>query len=87
MINDTDFLWFALRERRASLRDNSKLDESAPRRKEFAAAMRQFEEQMTAAKVVTAATRPLNLYYALVQAGHAIQAAAPAHSRPTPTAR
>ena len=37
--------------------------------------MQQFEEQMTAAKIVTAATRPLNLYYALVQAGLAITAA------------
>jgi len=37
--------------------------------------MQQFEEQMSAAKVVTEATRPLNLYYGLVQAGLAITAA------------
>lgn len=37
--------------------------------------MGQFEEQFTAAKVVTAATRPLNLYYGLCQAGMAIAAA------------
>lgn len=75
MVNNLDFIWFALRERRTSLQEVTKLHESSSRRKGFAAAMRQFEEQMTAAKVVTAATRPLNLYYALVQAGHAIQAA------------
>jgi hypothetical protein len=37
--------------------------------------MGQFEEQFTAAKVVTEATRPLNLYYGLAQAGMAIAAA------------
>jgi hypothetical protein len=34
----------------------------------------QFEEQMTAASVVTHATRPINLYYAMTQAGLAISA-------------
>src|SRR5580658_8803539 len=37
--------------------------------------MQQFEEQMTAATIVTAVTRPLNLYYGLAQAGMAICAA------------
>ena len=37
--------------------------------------MAQFEEQCTAAKVVTPFTRPLNLYYGLAQAGMAIAAA------------
>jgi hypothetical protein len=37
--------------------------------------MAQFEEQFTAAKVVTSFTRPLNLYYGLAQAGMAIAAA------------
>ena len=37
--------------------------------------MQQFEEQFTAAKVVTSYTRPLNLYYGLAQVGMAIAAA------------
>jgi len=37
--------------------------------------MTQFEEQFAAAKAVTAATRPVNLYYGLTQAGMAIAAA------------
>jgi hypothetical protein len=37
--------------------------------------MQQFEEQFTAAKVVTSYTRPVNLYYGLAQAGMAITAA------------
>ena len=36
--------------------------------------MTQFEEQMTAASVVTSATRPINLYYALAQVGLAVSA-------------
>ena len=36
--------------------------------------MQQFAEQMTAEKIVTAAARPLNLCYGLVQAGPAITA-------------
>lgn len=73
--DDGAMTWFALRERRASMRKRSKLDESAERRNTFSAAMQQFEEQFTAAKVVTTATRPINLYYGLVQAGMAIVAA------------
>ena len=37
--------------------------------------MAQFEEQLTAARTVTPATQPLNLYYGLAQAGMAIAAA------------
>ncbi|MEW1778153.1 hypothetical protein [Streptomyces sp. NPDC086777] len=55
--------------------DKTKLKESSSRRKTFAAALQQFEEQMNAAKVVSAATRPINLYYGLVQAGLAMTAA------------
>ncbi|MGV4983174.1 YaaC family protein [Streptomyces sp. NRAIS4] len=57
------------------MQDETKLKDSASRRKTFAAALQQFEEQMTAAKVVSAATRPINLYYGLAQAGLAITAA------------
>jgi hypothetical protein len=75
LIDDTSMMWFRLRERRVSLRARSKLDESSSRRQTFAAAMAQFEEQLRAAEVVTSATRPLNLYYGLAQAGMAIAAA------------
>lgn len=68
-------IWFALRGRRGSLRERSKLVMTSARQQTFAAAMGQFEEQFTAAKVVTEATRPLNLYYGLAQAGMAIAAA------------
>jgi len=76
MIDETAVIWLQLRERRGSIHARSALlKDSAPRRKTFAAAMQQFEEQMTAAKVVTPATSPLNLYYGLTQAGMAIAAA------------
>jgi hypothetical protein len=75
VIDETSLLWFALRERRSSMLRYTKLANSAARRQTFAAAMAQFEEQMTAAKVVTPATRPLNLYHALAQAGMALAAA------------
>jgi hypothetical protein len=65
--DDTALTWFGLRGRRASLHTRSKLGETAGRRQTFAAAMAQFEEQFTAARVVTEATRPLNLYYGLAQ--------------------
>jgi hypothetical protein len=68
-------LWFRLRERRASLLDRSELQDNKPRQQTFAAAMTQFEEQMVAAKIVSPATRPLNLFYGLAQAGMAIVAA------------
>lgn len=73
-MDDTSMIWFALRGRRSSLLSRPKLSSSAARRQTFAAAMAQFEEQMSAAKVVSPATRPLNLYYGLAQAGMAIAA-------------
>jgi hypothetical protein len=75
VLDDTSMNWFRLRERRSSLQTRTKLNLTAARRQTFAAAMGQFEEQFTAAKVVTAATRPLNLYYGLCQAGMAIATA------------
>jgi hypothetical protein len=75
MIDDTSMIWFALRARRTGLVERTRLKDSSARRYTFVAAMAQFEEQMTAAKVVTPATRPLNLYYGLAQAGMAIAAA------------
>ena len=75
VLDDTSMNWFRLRERRSSLQTQSKLDRSAARRQAFSAAMGQFEEEFAAAKIVTAATRPLNLYYGLAQAGMAIAAA------------
>jgi hypothetical protein len=76
MIDETAMIWLQLRERRGSIHARSALlKDSASRRKTFAVAMQQFEEQMTAAKVVTPATSPINLYYGLTQAGMAIAAA------------
>lgn len=75
MLNDESMTWFRLRERRSSLHTRSKVNDTSARKQTFAAAMAQFEEQFTAARVVTAATRPLNLYYGLAQAGMAIAAA------------
>ena len=66
---------FRLRALRSELAAGELLQNSAARRQTFAAAMTQFEEQLTAAKVVTAATRPLSLYYGLMQAGMAVCAA------------
>lgn len=75
MIDDDKFLWFALRGRRSSLHAHSKISNTGGRSQTFAAALAQFEEQYTAARVVTEITRPLNLYYGLTQAGMAIAAA------------
>ena len=75
MIDETSMMWLRLRARRSSIQEWSSLRESSSRRKTFAAAMQQFEEQMTAAEVVTPATSPLKLYYGLTQAGLAIAAA------------
>lgn len=75
VIDDTSMIWFALRDRRTSLVEKSRLKDSKVRQQTFVAAMAQFEEQIGAAKVVTPATRPLNLYYGLAQAGMAIAAA------------
>jgi hypothetical protein len=75
VLNDDTMTWFRLHERRSSLHERSKLNETNARKQTFAAAMTQFEEQFTAAMGVTAATRPVNLYYGLAQAGMAIAAA------------
>jgi len=75
LIDETSMTWFRLRERRASLLTRSELPDNRPRQQTFAAAMAQFEEQMAAAKIVSPATRPLNLYYGLAQAGMAIASA------------
>ena len=75
MTDDEYMLWLQLRERLYSLpKDSPLLKGSAARVGTLAAAMQQFEEQMAAARAVTVATRPLNLYYGLVQAGLAITA-------------
>lgn len=74
-MDGTTAIRVGLRHRRTSLTDKTKLKDSASRRKTFSAALQQFEEQMNAAKVVSAATRPINLYYGLVQAGLAMTAA------------
>ncbi|SHN14533.1 YaaC family protein [Streptomyces yunnanensis] len=74
-MDGTTAIRVGLRHRRTSLTDKTRLKDSASRRKTFSAALQQFEEQMNAAKVVSAATRPINLYYGLVQAGQAIAAA------------
>lgn len=74
-MDGTTAIRVGLRHRRTSLTDKTRLKDSASRRKTFAAALQQFEEQMSAAKVVSAATRPINLYYGLVQAGLAMTAA------------
>ncbi|WP_369192421.1 YaaC family protein [Streptomyces sp. R08] len=74
-MDDAPDLRFALRYRRTSLVEKTLLKDSSARRKSFSAALQQFEEQMEAAKIVTSATRPINLYYGLVQAGLAITAA------------
>ncbi|NUK49594.1 hypothetical protein HRW14_04655 [Streptomyces lunaelactis] len=74
-MDGTTAIRVGLRHRRTSLTNKTKLKDSASRRKTFAAALQQFEEQMSAAKVVSAATRPINLYYGLVQAGLAMTAA------------
>ena len=75
VLNDEARTWFRLHERRSSLHERSKLGETNACKQTIAAAMTQFEEQFTAAKTVTAATRPLNLYYGLAQADMAIAAA------------
>lgn len=75
MLDDVSLTWFRLNERRSSLHERSNVNDTQARKQTFAAAMAQFEEQFTAARAVSAATRPLNLYYGLAQAGMAIAAA------------
>lgn len=74
LLDDMSMIRHALRGRR-TLRDGTKLEKSSNRRKAYSAGMQQFEEQLDAARVVTPLTRPINLYYGLVQAGLAIRAA------------
>lgn len=75
MIDEVSYIRLQMRDRRANITENSDLlRSSAARRKTFAAAMQQFEEQLAAARVVTPATSPINLYYGLMQAGLAIVA-------------
>ncbi|GAA5176690.1 hypothetical protein GCM10023321_85700 [Pseudonocardia eucalypti] len=75
MSQDSSIIHFRLQGIRATLRESPLFKESNSRRDGFYAAMRQFDEQMAAARVVSPATRPINLYYGLVQAGYAICAA------------
>ncbi|WP_406468919.1 hypothetical protein OH738_17285 [Streptomyces hirsutus] len=74
-MDGTTAIRLGLRHCRTSLTDKTHLKSSASRRKTFSAALQQFEEQMKAAEVVSPATRPINLYYGLVQAGLAMTAA------------
>jgi hypothetical protein len=74
MHDENSLMMLGLRGRRSSLRKKGQLKSSAERRDTFAAAMQQFEELLHAAKIVSSATRPLPLYYALNQAGRAIGA-------------
>jgi hypothetical protein len=66
-------MWYRLRSARATPPARVRGDDR--RRQLFASALEQFEEYMAAAAVVGAATRPLQLYYALAQGGAAIVAA------------
>lgn len=65
LADDGAVVWLIPRKRLYSLRTGaSLLKDPASRRNTLSAATRQLEEQMIAAKAVTPATRPLNLYYA-----------------------
>jgi hypothetical protein len=67
-------MWARIRDRRRTLQDSPLPKGSTPRRESISAGLTQFEEQMTAARTVSTVTRPLNLFYALEQAGLAIAA-------------
>jgi len=73
--SDDSHVWLHLHARRFSMPKTARLAATASRSGAFSAAMRQFEEQIAAARVVSAVTRPINLYYGLVQAGYAVAAA------------
>jgi hypothetical protein len=76
MTPDRKLLQHALRSRRTRLfKAGTLLPSSSSRRGGFSAAMQQFEELMTASAAVGPASRPITLYYATVQAGHAVAAA------------
>ncbi len=66
-------IWYHLRASRAHPPGLCAADES--RRQIYVAAMEQFEELIEASDRVSAASRPLTIYYALAQAGKAIVAA------------
>src|SRR5690348_1314581 len=72
-------VWYHLRASRSDPPALAGTDES--RRQIYVASLAQFEELMGASSNVTAATRPLTIFYALAQAGRAIVAA---HSQNAP---
>jgi hypothetical protein len=74
MAVDRTLLRYALRKRRTSLESKTLLASSSSRRGAFSAAMQQFEELMSASAAVGPASRPITLYYAIVQAGLAVAA-------------
>lgn len=59
LLDEATMMWFRLRNRRVSLPPRTKLSETNGRKQTFAAAMAQFEEQFTAAMMVTDFTRPV----------------------------
>jgi hypothetical protein len=75
MAVDRTLLRVELRRRRTSLESKTLLASSSSRRGAFSAAMQQFEELMSASAAVGPASRPITLYYAIVQAGLAVAAA------------
>jgi hypothetical protein len=75
MAVDRTLLRVELRRRRTSLESKTLLASSSSRRGAFSAAMQQFEELMSASAAVGPASRPITLYYAIVQAGFAVAAA------------
>jgi hypothetical protein len=75
MAVDRTLLRVALRRRRTSLVSKTLLASSSSRRGAFSAAMQQFEELMSASAAVGPSSRPITLYYAIVQAGLAVAAA------------
>lgn len=68
-------MWARIRDRRRRLQDTPLAKGSTGRCDSISAGLAQFEEQMTAARAVSVVTRPINLFYALEQAGLAIAAA------------
>jgi hypothetical protein len=75
MAVDRTLLRVEFRRRRTSLESKTLLASSSSRRGAFSAAMQQFEELMSASAAVGPASRPITLYYAIVQAGLAVAAA------------
>jgi hypothetical protein len=75
LADETTQMWARIRDRRRRLQDTPLVKGSTARCDSISAGLAQFEEQMTAAKAVSTVTRPINLFYALEQAGLAIAAA------------